>query len=175
MNTFEIKVQRTYETTIKVEAEDIDNAYELMSGGAFEDTINELELEQCNIVDTDYQIQDKPKTWARQCSVTNEGMNEGWCWGDGDFYTKHKSDTLAECLKDREFIINRWNATEINDLEDLIGADRVKELNKKMRERTLLAEDLLSMGYASDYLYYTEWEGDYDAQYIEINGVLTEI
>jgi hypothetical protein len=58
MNTFEIKVQRTYETTIKVEAEDIDNAYELMSGGAFEDAIDTLELEQCNIVDTEYQIEE---------------------------------------------------------------------------------------------------------------------
>ena len=38
--------------------------------------------------------------FARICSITNEGMNEGWCWGDGMFYTKYKEDTLKELRKD---------------------------------------------------------------------------
>jgi hypothetical protein len=32
--------------------------------------------------------------YARQCSVTNEGMNEGWCFGDGEEYAKYESDAI---------------------------------------------------------------------------------
>jgi hypothetical protein len=82
MNTFEIKVQRTYETTIKVDAEDIDNAYELMSGGAFEDTINTLELEQCNIIDTDYQIEETFKHKTRLDMETTRTKLLAMCNGE---------------------------------------------------------------------------------------------
>lgn len=37
--------------------------------------------------------------FARRCDVTGKGMNEGWCWGDGMFYTESKEDTLAELRK----------------------------------------------------------------------------
>jgi hypothetical protein len=30
--------------------------------------------------------------FARQCSVTGEGMNEGWVFGDGDKYAKYEHD-----------------------------------------------------------------------------------
>ena len=32
--------------------------------------------------------------YARQCSITNEGMNEGWCFGDGEEYAKYESDAI---------------------------------------------------------------------------------
>ena len=32
--------------------------------------------------------------WARKCSVTGEGMNDGWLWGDGAFYTSTLELTL---------------------------------------------------------------------------------
>jgi hypothetical protein len=38
--------------------------------------------------------------FARTCDVTKEGMNEGWCWGDGMFYTKYLEDTINELRKD---------------------------------------------------------------------------
>ncbi len=25
-------------------------------------------------------------TYARKCDITNQGMNEGWCFGDGEQY-----------------------------------------------------------------------------------------
>jgi hypothetical protein len=31
---------------------------------------------------------------ARQCSVTGEGMNEGWCFGDGQDYAKYESGAI---------------------------------------------------------------------------------
>ena len=39
------------------------------------------------------------KKYARQCSITGEGMNEGWCFGDGQCYVKHENDALALALK----------------------------------------------------------------------------
>ena len=32
--------------------------------------------------------------FARQCSVTGEGMNEGWCFGDGQDYAKYEAGAL---------------------------------------------------------------------------------
>jgi hypothetical protein len=39
------------------------------------------------------------RKFARQCSITGEGMNEGWCFGDGQYYVKHENDALALALK----------------------------------------------------------------------------
>jgi len=35
--------------------------------------------------------------FARKCSVTGEGMNEGWIANDGQFYFKYKKDAIAWC------------------------------------------------------------------------------
>lgn len=32
--------------------------------------------------------------YARKCDFTGEGMNEGWCFGDGEFYAKYEQDAL---------------------------------------------------------------------------------
>lgn len=84
--------------------------------------------------------------YARQCSITGEGMNEGWCWGDGAFYTKYEKDTLAELRKDypeKSYLtdegIMEWAVEEEGEL------------------------------------YWTEWECPEDFQYEEINGKLIEI
>jgi len=34
------------------------------------------------------------KGFARVCDATNEGMNEGYCFGDGEAYFKHEADAL---------------------------------------------------------------------------------
>ena len=44
---------------------------------------------------------DGVKKWARRCDVTGEGMNNGWVWGDGDFYVKNQDDAMNECWNDR--------------------------------------------------------------------------
>ena len=82
--------------------------------------------------------------WARQCDVTEEGMNEGWCWGDGHFYTKHKKDTIAELRKDH---------SDRNIFSD---------------------EELLEWAYDEEILYWTEWECEDDIQWEEVNGELIE-
>ena len=32
--------------------------------------------------------------FARKCSVTGEGMNQGWIFGDGESYAQHEHDAL---------------------------------------------------------------------------------
>ena len=42
----------------------------------------------------------KEERYARKCNVTGQGMNEGWCWGEGLFYTLTLEDTIKELRKD---------------------------------------------------------------------------
>jgi hypothetical protein len=84
--------------------------------------------------------------FARKCSVTGKGMNEGWCWGDGIFYTKYKQDTIDKLRKDCS------EQAFLNDDDLLDWAVNEEEI-----------------------LYWTEWNDEDDYQYVMINGVLTEI
>jgi hypothetical protein len=38
--------------------------------------------------------------YARKCDVTGRGMNEGWVWGEGTYYTSTKEVTIAELRSD---------------------------------------------------------------------------
>jgi hypothetical protein len=84
--------------------------------------------------------------YARKCDVTGEGMNEGWCWGEGLFYTKYKEDTISELRKD-------------NSDKELLSDDQ-------LLENAVEVEDLL---------YWTEWQDESDFQYEEVEGKLVEI
>jgi hypothetical protein len=84
--------------------------------------------------------------FARKCSATNVGMNEGYVVNDGDEYFANKSD-LVKWLRDR-------NVDEYNELSD---------------------EFLLTEAYSLEEYYWTEWYDEEDHQYEMINGVLTEI
>jgi hypothetical protein len=81
----------------------------------------------------------KEERYARVCDVTGKGMNEGWCWGDGSFYTATLEDTIKELRSD------------IND-----GAYDFDELGKE----TLLNmsdDELMTYAYDNDVLYWTSW------------------
>lgn len=101
--------------------------------------------------------------YARLCDVTNKGMNEGWVWGDGVFYTSTKELTLAECRKDREHILEAIKniGCEINELDNVQDDDDLKTLESAIQRADKnedTDDDLLNIGYYTDYLYYTEWE-----------------
>jgi len=65
--------------------------------------------------------------FARVCDITGEGMNEGWCWADGMFYTKNYEDTIKELRK------------EFTD------------------ESHLTDEELLTEACENEVLYWTDW------------------
>jgi hypothetical protein len=116
--------------------------------------------------------------FARKCSITGNGMNEGWVWAEGVYYTSTLALTLAECRNDRMEILSGSDDMWLEDYENLQTEEDVLELKRalsrvKIGEDT--DEDLLLIGYQTGYLYYTEWEEFEDAQYQKKEGILTEI
>tara|TARA_R100000773_G_scaffold25252_1_gene22072 strand:- start:392 stop:676 length:285 start_codon:yes stop_codon:yes gene_type:complete len=85
--------------------------------------------------------------YARQCDITGEGMNEGYCIQDGLMYIKYEKDMIKH----------------------------LRELDLELSLRTPLDEELLNVYYNDDYYYWTEWECESDLQYEEVNGKLIEI
>ena len=103
--------------------------------------------------------------YARQCSITGQGMNSGWVFGDGAFYTKYYKDALAECRKDRDAILQ--------DIED-VDASMIQDPSMWVAfaeavYRTTLDkdsdQDLLTIAFQTDYCYYTEWEDESEYEY----------
>ena len=72
--------------------------------------------------------------FARICSVTGEGMNDGYVYRDGEMYFKYESDLVAHLRSQDE---------SSSDLSD---------------------EFILSEAYELEEYYYTEWEERYDEE-----------
>jgi len=90
--------------------------------------------------------------FARKCDITGKGMNEGWVWGEGTFYTATYEDTIKELRSDIK--ANAYNFDEV-DPEELLK---------------LSDDELLSYAYEHDVLYWTEWEEIYDDFYYDEDG-----
>ena len=85
--------------------------------------------------------------YARICDVTNVGMNEGWCWGDGGYYTATKEATVAELRND--IIYGSYDFDELGSEVLLAMSD----------------DELLTYAFNYEIVYYTEWdEGDIEYQ-----------
>ena len=104
------------------------------------------------------------KTFARKCSITGELMNEGWVWGDGIFYTKYESDTLKECRRDREYIIDGICSLSAESVNDYSKWKETEDAIERIKANADTDDDLLLVGFQTDYLYFTEWEEE-DHQY----------
>jgi hypothetical protein len=90
--------------------------------------------------------------FARKCDVTGRGMNEGWVWGEGTYYTSTKEVTIAELRSDIQ--------DGAYDFDE-VGADALLKLSD---------DELLQYAYDSDVLYYTEWEEIDDDVYYDAEG-----
>ncbi len=62
--------------------------------------------------------------FARKCSVTNKGMNEGYCFGDGEFYCISEEHALEYAKKigyknlNEAFYEDEYYFTEWEELDD---------------------------------------------------------
>jgi hypothetical protein len=92
--------------------------------------------------------------YARQCSITGEGMNEGYLFQDTE-YIKYEKD-LLELIRSKEwtFESDRGSDVDVSDFND---------------------DDLLEWAYNDEIYYWTQWDCIEDYEYEEIDGVLTEI
>ncbi len=126
--------------------------------------------------------------WARQCSVTGQGMIAGYVWDERlissslvnrCFYCVD-DDVIAnaEFRKDREHIISYIpkNVTKIDFFDDYIEEDEEKYLSaiERVKQNKDTDEDLKILSYLFGLHYYTEWLDDDDIQYAEIDGVMYE-
>ena len=81
------------------------------------------------------------------CYVTGKGMNEGWVWLDGEFYTSTQEVTIAELRKD---ILDAQK-----DGDGVLYADW--EINPT-ELLSMTDDDLLNWAYDVEILFWTEWE-----------------
>ena len=89
--------------------------------------------------------------YARKCSITDEGMNEGWLDEQNLMYFKYAKDV-------------------INYIKDCIQYETIKPKLNIMND-----DDIIEYGYNHYDIYFTEWECETDFQYKEIKGRLIEL
>jgi len=83
--------------------------------------------------------------FARKCSATGKGINEGYCVNDGELYFSEESQ-LVEWLRDRD-------VDGTNELSD---------------------EFILKEAYELEEYYYTEWDAEDEDEWYDENGKLYE-
>lgn len=79
--------------------------------------------------------------FARKCSATGKGINEGYCVNDGDFYFSEESQ-LVKWLRDRD-------VDGTNELSD---------------------EFILKEAYQLEEYYYTEWDAEDEDEWYDEDG-----
>ena len=47
--------------------------------------------------------------YARKCDITGKGINSGWVWGEGEFYTSTEEHTIEELKKSYPDNPEYWN------------------------------------------------------------------
>jgi len=96
--------------------------------------------------------------YARQCDVTGEGMNEGYCIQDGLMYIKHEKDLLKHLRE--------------------VEKDGNPEYDTLVAEGRLTDEFLLDEYYDEEYYLWTEWYEDIEyagnMEIIESNKLIAE-
>lgn len=79
------------------------------------------------------------KKYARKCDVTGKGMNEGWCWGEGVYYTKTKEATIKELRSDI-----KDGAYDFDEL----GSDAMLQMSD---------DELMLYAYNCEVFYWSDW------------------
>lgn len=96
--------------------------------------------------------------YARLCTATNQGINEGYVVEDGEAYFLYKED-LANYLRKK--------------LEGETIPNLLKEEEEWLSVEAATDDELIEYCYEIDVCYWTAWYDDY--QYVERNGFITEI
>ena len=92
--------------------------------------------------------------YARVCNVTGEGMNKGYCFGDGDFYCK--TDESAG-----------------KHLRKILSEGALFDTENGLEGKELLGKtdaELLEISYENEYHYFTEWEVEEGENWHDADG-----
>jgi len=104
---------------------------------------------------TEHNVYDNER-YARQCSISDEGMNEGWIDEDTGVYFKYKKDVL-KYIKD--LMLNTYESE----------GDSIFDIDKYKKD-----DDIVDVGYEHFNTYWTSWECETDLQYKLVDGELIE-
>lgn len=113
-----------------------------------------------------FKIFKKPKRkedyFARVCSTTGEGMDEGWVWNGGFAYDKYQENVIKKL---RELVNNGETFCDFS-----------KEELDKMSDEELLSAAYDDEESGSDYLYWTSWydNEEEDTLYDEEGNIVYE-
>ena len=94
--------------------------------------------------------------YARQCSITDEGMNQGWIDEDTGVYFKYKKDAVKYI---RDLMLNTYESE----------GDSAFDIDKYKKD-----DDILDVGYKHFNTYWTSWECETELQYKLVDGNLVE-
>jgi hypothetical protein len=92
------------------------------------------------------------KKYARKCDVTGCGMNSGWVWGDGAFYTSTKEVTIKELRND--ISSGGYDFDEVGAIELLKKTD----------------DELMDYAWENDIFYWTEWQEVDEDSWFDADG-----
>lgn len=81
--------------------------------------------------------------FTHRCDITGKGMNKGYCWSDGVFYSATFEDTVKELRKDIGI-----GAIDTACYDTIF-------INKELLE--MGDETLIEWAYSHEILYWTEW------------------
>ncbi len=121
--------------------------YDIMYGEDLQEFENYLESEFNKDTEPEYECMEaylkhkfKPHRetrykFARKCDIRGEGMNAGYCIGDGDMYIKYEGDMLNHLYKQEGY------------------------------DRSWTDDETLEYFFDQGYYYYTDWEADEDEWY----------
>lgn len=94
---------------------------------------NEISKMQCNeckeIFLLEWAYTEEVEKYARKCDITGKGMNEGYCYGDGEIY-----------FSEKEYLVKH-----------------LREINTDL-ENNLTDEYILTEAYENEEYYFTTWE-----------------
>lgn len=107
------------------------------------------------------------KKWCRQCDVTGKGMNEGYVWADGVFYTIDDETTAAELRKDLlegcyNDVISNYNEKIVKRKENMMMKPKAEEIMTRDKLLGMNNDDIIGWFCEHDdfntNLYWTEWD-----------------
>jgi hypothetical protein len=117
---YQVKMTRIYTTYFEIDATSNADALkqfdEMNSDDKYNRELEQMNVDEGRIAEIDYSQHTK---WARKCSVTGKGMNEGFCFADGQDYAideesalklakEYGHDTLKEAYEDDVYYYTEW-------------------------------------------------------------------
>lgn len=115
------------------------------------------------------------RKWSRKCDATGEGMNEGWCWLDGDMYFKYEKDIKKFIRHNDDVIEYELKSAEKIQLDSEVDEEEWNVLMDIVEQDfySLNDDELLTVAYVLNMVYWTQWHDDDDVQWFELeNGQL---